>query len=148
MGQALADRRDDAFLATKGGLIGELVGGRPTITRNGRPEHLREAVDASLRRLQTDHIDLYQLHRVDPDVPVEESWGAMAEAVEAGKVLALGHERGDGRGARPRARHPPRRVPAVRAVAVDPRRRSPTPSPGARRTAPRSSPSPRSGAAT
>ncbi len=90
VGQALAGRRDEAFLATKGGLIGELDNGKPTITRNGRPEHLRDAIDASLRRLQTDRIDLYQLHRVDPDVPVEESWGAMAEAVEAGKVLALG----------------------------------------------------------
>jgi RpiB/LacA/LacB family sugar-phosphate isomerase len=86
VGRALADRRDQAYLATKGGLIGELVKGRPQITRNGRPEHLREAIDASLRRLQTDHIDLYQLHRTDPDVPVEESWGAMAEAVQAGRA--------------------------------------------------------------
>ncbi len=90
VGRALADRRDEAFLATKGGLIGELVAGKPKITRNGRPEHLRSAIDASLRRLQTDHIDLYQLHRTDPDVPVEESWGALAEAVQAGKALAIG----------------------------------------------------------
>ncbi len=90
VGRALAGRRDEAFLATKGGLIGELVGGRPTIRKNGRPEHLRAAIDASLRRLQTDHVDLYQLHRVDPDVPVEESWGVLAEAVQAGKALAIG----------------------------------------------------------
>jgi aryl-alcohol dehydrogenase-like predicted oxidoreductase len=58
--------------------------------RDGRPEHVREAIDASLRRLGTDHVDLYQLHRVDPDVPVEETWGAMAETVAAGKARAIG----------------------------------------------------------
>ena len=90
VGRALQGRREEAFLATKGGLIGELVRGRPTIRNNGRPEHLREAIDGSLRRLQTDYIDLYQLHRVDPDVPVEESWGVLAEAVQAGKARAIG----------------------------------------------------------
>ena len=58
--------------------------------RDGRPEHVREAIDASLRRLGTDHVDLYQLHRVDPDVPLEETWGAMAETVAAGKARAIG----------------------------------------------------------
>jgi aryl-alcohol dehydrogenase-like predicted oxidoreductase len=81
IGEALEGRRDDAFLATKFGM-GE--GG------SGRPEYVREAIDASLRRLQTDHVDLYQLHRVDPEVPVEETWGAMAEAVAAGKARAIG----------------------------------------------------------
>jgi aryl-alcohol dehydrogenase-like predicted oxidoreductase len=57
---------------------------------NGRPGYVRRACDASLRRLQTDVIDLYQLHRADPEVPVEETWGAMAELVRAGKVRALG----------------------------------------------------------
>jgi len=61
-----------------------------TMHRDGRPEHVRAAVDASLRRLQTDWIDLYQLHRVDPDVPIEETWGAMSELVEAGKARAIG----------------------------------------------------------
>ena len=88
VGRALADRRDAAVLATKGGLVADKPGHMPH--RNGRPEHLRAAIDASLRRLRTDVIDLYQLHRVDPDVPVEESWGVMAEAVDAGKVRRLG----------------------------------------------------------
>lgn len=89
VGRALAGRRDDAVLATKAGLRAGAED-KFAITRNGRPEHLREAIDASLRRLQVDHVDLWYLHRVDPDVPVEESFGAMAEAVEAGKVRALG----------------------------------------------------------
>ncbi|RNL81963.1 aldo/keto reductase [Halostreptopolyspora alba] len=88
VGRALADRRDRAVLATKVGL--EVAPEKQKLVRNGRPEHVRAAVDASLRRLGTDHIDLYQLHRVDPDVPIEETWGAMAEAVTAGKVGALG----------------------------------------------------------
>jgi aryl-alcohol dehydrogenase-like predicted oxidoreductase len=58
--------------------------------RDGRPEHVREAIDASLRRLGTDRVDLYQLHRVDPEVPIEETWGAMAEVVAAGKARAIG----------------------------------------------------------
>jgi aryl-alcohol dehydrogenase-like predicted oxidoreductase len=58
--------------------------------RNGRPEHVRASIDASLRRLGTDHVDLYQLHRVDPEVPIEETWGAMAEAVAAGKARRVG----------------------------------------------------------
>jgi aryl-alcohol dehydrogenase-like predicted oxidoreductase len=57
---------------------------------DGRPEHVRASIDGSLRRLGTDHVDLYQLHRVDPQVPLEETWGAMAEAVAAGKVRHLG----------------------------------------------------------
>ncbi len=57
---------------------------------NGRPEHVRAAIDASLERLGTDHVDLYQLHRTDPEVPVEETWGAMAEVVAAGKARAIG----------------------------------------------------------
>ena len=84
VGRALAGRRDQAVLATKVGLVVE--DGRARMRRNGRPEHVRAAIDASLRRLSTDHVDLYQLHRVDPDVPLEETWGAMAELVEAGKA--------------------------------------------------------------
>ncbi|MEA2167250.1 MAG: hypothetical protein QOF76_550 [Solirubrobacteraceae bacterium] len=86
VGQALAHRRDDAVLATKGGLV--YAAGQ--VSRNGHPDHLREALDDSLKRLQTDYVDLYQLHRVDPAVPVEESWGVMADAVVAGKAKAIG----------------------------------------------------------
>ena len=86
VGSGLAGRRDEAVLATKCGL----VVGDGGIGRNGRPEHVRAAIDASLQRLGTDRVDLWQLHRVDPEVPVEETWGAMAEQVAAGKALALG----------------------------------------------------------
>src|SRR5688500_12571833 len=58
--------------------------------KDGRPEHVREGIDASLKRLRTDHVDLYQLHRVDDDVPLEETWGAMAEVVRSGKARAIG----------------------------------------------------------
>jgi aryl-alcohol dehydrogenase-like predicted oxidoreductase len=94
VGRALKDRRERVVLATKAGL--EAVdptggpGGSPITRKNGRPEHIRAAIDDSLRRLQTDHVDLWQLHRVDPDVPIEETWGAMAEAVQAGKARFLG----------------------------------------------------------
>ena len=95
VGRALAGaRREQAVLATKVGFIrdtsipGET--GSRRFVRNGRPEHVRAAIDASLTRLGTDHVDLYQLHRVDPEVPVEETWGAMAEAVKAGKAKLIG----------------------------------------------------------
>jgi aryl-alcohol dehydrogenase-like predicted oxidoreductase len=86
VGSALQGRRDEAFLATKCGL----VAGPDGIGRNGRPEHVRAAIDASLQRLRTDRVDLWQLHRVDPEVPVAETWGAMAEQVAAGKARDLG----------------------------------------------------------
>lgn len=86
VGHGLAGRRAEAFLATKVGL----VVGPDGIVKDGRPEHVREGIDASLTRLQTDHVDLYQLHRVDDSVPLAETWGAMAELVTAGKVRHLG----------------------------------------------------------
>jgi aryl-alcohol dehydrogenase-like predicted oxidoreductase len=86
VGRVLKERRADAFVSTK---VGLLVG-EQHIVANGRPGYVKRACDASLRRLQTDVIDLYQLHREDPEVPVEETWGAMAELVQAGKVRALG----------------------------------------------------------
>ncbi len=89
VGHALAGRRDEAVLATKCGIVVDDAASY-TIHRNGRPEYVRAAVDASLRRLQTDRIDLYQLHRVDENVPLEDTWGAMSELVAAGKVLAIG----------------------------------------------------------
>lgn len=90
VGRALAGRRDQAVLATKVGLVA-VDPSTPGVVRNdGSPEHVARACDASLQRLATDVIDLYQLHRVDPDVPVEETWGAMAALVAAGKVRAIG----------------------------------------------------------
>ncbi|MEV0221512.1 aldo/keto reductase [Streptomyces sp. NPDC050704] len=86
VGRVLKERRSEAFVSTK---VGLLVG-EQHIVANGRPGYVKRACDASLRRLQTDVIDLYQLHRADPEVPVEETWGAMAELVSAGKVRALG----------------------------------------------------------
>lgn len=92
VGAAIGSRRDEVVLATKGGLTSHIGdAGEPVISGpNGKPEHLRSAIDDSLRRLGVDHIDLYYLHRPDPEVDVEDSIGAMAEAVQAGKVRALG----------------------------------------------------------
>lgn len=87
MGRALVGRRDEAVLATKVGLV--LKPGF-AYSRDGRPEHVRAAIDASLQRLGVDHVDLYQLHRVDENVPLEETWGAMAETVAAGKARCIG----------------------------------------------------------
>jgi len=89
VGRALRDRREGAVLATKVGLV---VDDPATFAmhRDGRPEHVREAINASLRRLRTDHVDLYQLHRIDPEVPLEETWTAMAEVANAGKAKTLG----------------------------------------------------------
>jgi aryl-alcohol dehydrogenase-like predicted oxidoreductase len=88
LGKAIADRRDDVTLATKFGNERKEDGTRLGV--NGKPEYVRRACEASLRRLGVDHIDLYYQHRVDPNTPVEETWGAMAELVEAGKVRYLG----------------------------------------------------------
>lgn len=82
-----AGLRDRVVIATKVGLVPIDA---TTYGRNGTPEHIRAACDASLGRLGIDTIDLYQLHRVDPEVPIEETWGAMAELVAAGKVRYLG----------------------------------------------------------
>jgi aryl-alcohol dehydrogenase-like predicted oxidoreductase len=89
VGKALKGRRDEVVLATKCGLVVTDMETR-TIGRNGRPEHIKAACDASLERLGVEVIDLYQLHRVDPEVPVEDSIGAMAELVQAGKVRFIG----------------------------------------------------------
>jgi len=90
VGRALrGDPRDRATIATKVGLSVGPNGGYP-LTRDGSPRHIAAAVKASLRRLRTDVIDLYYLHRVDEHVPLAESWGAMASLVEAGDVKAIG----------------------------------------------------------
>jgi aryl-alcohol dehydrogenase-like predicted oxidoreductase len=88
VGRGLRSHRERVVLATKCGLVVDPVTGIEH--RNGRPEHVRAACEASLRRLGTDTIDLYHLHRVDPTVPFEETWGAMAELVDRGLVRALG----------------------------------------------------------
>ncbi len=89
IGRALANGRSEkAVIATKGGLVAH--DSFREIRRDGSPEHLMAACDESLKRLGIDVIDLYYLHRVDDEVPVEESWGAMANLVTQGKVRALG----------------------------------------------------------
>jgi aryl-alcohol dehydrogenase-like predicted oxidoreductase len=88
VGEAIAGRRDEVQLATKFGNQRGEDGSRLGI--NGRPEYVRSACDASLRRLGVDHVDLYYQHRVDRTVPIEETVGAMKELVEAGKVRHLG----------------------------------------------------------
>jgi len=88
VGRAISGRRDSVVLATKFGNERREDGTRVGI--NGRPEYVRAACDASLARLDIDHIDLYYQHRVDRDVPIEDTWGAMKELVEAGKVRHLG----------------------------------------------------------
>jgi len=87
LGRALRSRRHEAFLAGKGGLVTAERGGP---VPDGRPEHLKAAAKASLRRLGTDYLDLYHLHRVDPEVPLEESWGALAELAREGVVKHIG----------------------------------------------------------
>ncbi len=88
VGKAIAGRRDEVVLATKFGFVSSPASDEPQI--DGSPAHIAEAIDASLRRLNVDHIDLYYLHRVDPNVPIEETVGAMAQLVSAGKVRHLG----------------------------------------------------------
>jgi len=89
VGEALEPIRDRVGIATKVGLLVGPNGGYPLV-HDARPEHIVQAAEASLRRLRVDEIDLYYLHRIDPNVPLEESWGAMAGLVEEGKVRALG----------------------------------------------------------
>jgi pyridoxine 4-dehydrogenase len=87
IGETLHPYPDDLVIATKGGLLRDGPGQwRP----DGRPEHLRQACEGSLRRLKVDRIDLYQLHRIDSRVPAEESFGALAELREEGKIRDVG----------------------------------------------------------
>jgi len=88
VGRALAGLRERVVLATKFG--NERLPDGTRVGVNGRPEYVRSACDASLRRLGTDHIDLYYQHRVDAETPIEETVGAMADLVQAGKVRHLG----------------------------------------------------------
>jgi len=89
VGKAIQGRRDQVFLATKFGIVRDPA--NPTARGvNGRPDYVRAACEGSLRRLGVETIDLYYQHRVDPNVPIEETVGAMAELVQAGKVRHLG----------------------------------------------------------
>jgi aryl-alcohol dehydrogenase-like predicted oxidoreductase len=87
VGRAIAGRRDEVVLATK---FGNRRFEDGTRTIDGSPEYVRSAIEASLRRLNVDHVDLYYQHRVDANTPIEETVGAMAELVSAGKVRHLG----------------------------------------------------------
>ncbi|WP_344588811.1 aldo/keto reductase [Actinomadura vinacea] len=88
LGRALEGHRDRAIVATKTGLVA--ADGPYGLGHDGAPEHVKGSAEESLRRLGTDVIDLYYLHRVDPAVPLAETWGAMAELVAEGKVRRLG----------------------------------------------------------
>jgi aryl-alcohol dehydrogenase-like predicted oxidoreductase len=94
LSQVLKTRRDEVVLATKFGIRRGDNGER---SLSGRPEYVREACDASLQRLGVDHIDLYYQHRVDPTVPIEDTVGAMADLVKAGKVRYLGLSEASGK---------------------------------------------------
>lgn len=88
VGKALKGRRDQAFIATKFGI--NYNADRTALATDGSPANVRRAIEGSLSRLGVDHVDLYYLHRVDPDTPIEETVGAMAELVKEGKVRFLG----------------------------------------------------------
>ncbi|RON52549.1 aldo/keto reductase [Pseudomonas frederiksbergensis] len=89
IGKAIAGKRDKVFLASKFGIVRDPA--NPTARGvNGRPEYIRQAIDGTLKRLGVDTLDLYYQHRIDPQVAIEETVGAMAELVKAGKVRYLG----------------------------------------------------------
>lgn len=91
LGQALTGRRDQVVLATKFGYQGADMGYGPAAGAMGGRAYIRRAIEASLRRLRTDHIDLYQMHTPDPATPIEETLAALTELVAEGKVRYLGH---------------------------------------------------------
>jgi aryl-alcohol dehydrogenase-like predicted oxidoreductase len=89
LGRAFAGRRDEVLIATKFGVKPNADGpaGRP---RDGTPENVRASIEGSLKRLDTDHVDLYYQHRMDPDTPIEETVGGLAELVQEGKIRHIG----------------------------------------------------------
>ncbi|MGC2246709.1 MAG: aldo/keto reductase [Terriglobales bacterium] len=89
VGRAIKGKRDDVVLATKFGIVRDPANPQKRSV-NGKPEYVKQACEASLKRLGVEHIDLYYQHRVDPDTPIEETVGAMAELVKEGKVRYLG----------------------------------------------------------
>jgi aryl-alcohol dehydrogenase-like predicted oxidoreductase len=88
VGKAIKNRRDEVVLATKFGFVQNAIGQEERL--DGRPEYVREAIDRSLRRLEVDYVDVYYLHRVDANVPIEDTVGAMGELVRQGRVRHLG----------------------------------------------------------
>ena len=88
VGRAIAGRRDEVVLATKFGLISHRNG--DALMVDGHPDNIRAAIEGSLKRLGTDHVDLYYQHRVDPSVPIEETIGALSQLVREGKVKHIG----------------------------------------------------------
>ena len=125
VGRAIADRRDQVVLATKFGIVRDPDD--PTARgRNGTPEYVKQAAEASLTRLGVDHIDLYYQHRVDPDTPIEETVGAMAELVQEGKVRYIGLSEAPRRrcAAPTRCTRSPRCRPSTRCGRASPRTRS------------------------
>ncbi|WP_107987905.1 aldo/keto reductase [Breoghania corrubedonensis] len=92
VGEAIAGRRDEVVLATKFGILRGVTPepGSVAPTVNGRPDYVKASCEGSLKRLGVDHIDLYYLHRVDPNTPIEDTVGAMADLVKAGKVRHIG----------------------------------------------------------
>jgi aryl-alcohol dehydrogenase-like predicted oxidoreductase len=91
LGKALKDRRDEVVLATKFGIRAAPTDDEPyRRLLDGSPENVRRSIEGSLQRLGTDHVDLYYQHRIDPDTPIEETVGALAELVKEGKVLHIG----------------------------------------------------------
>ena len=89
VGQAIRDRRDKVFLATKFGIVRDKA--NPSVRGvSGKPEYVKSHCDASLKRLGVETIDLYYQHRVDPNTPIEETVGAMADLVKAGKIRHIG----------------------------------------------------------
>ena len=119
VGRALKGRRDEVVLATKFGMISH--SGRGPGQLDSSPANIRTAVEGSLRRLGTDHIDLYYQHRVDPNTPIEDTIGAVAELVAEGKVRHIGLSEAWVGHDPPRARRAPDHRAAVGVLAVDPR---------------------------
>jgi aryl-alcohol dehydrogenase-like predicted oxidoreductase len=122
IGKTLKGRRREAFLATKFGNVRRKSD--PTFFAiSGRSEYVKEACDASLKRLGTDHIDLYYQHRVDPNTPIEDTVGAMSELVKAGKVKYLGLSEASPATIRRAHKVHPITAPPDRVFPLDPRRR-------------------------
>ena len=120
VGKAIKGRREQAFIATKFGIVRDPANPQARGV-NGRPDYVRAACEGSLKRLGIDTIDLYYQHRVDPNVPIEETVGAMAELVQAGKVRHLGLSEASARHARAGQQGASDRRAAKRVFAVDTR---------------------------